>query len=374
MNLSERMIDWMERGWIPDFLIRAGIRRLCTQRLREIGAGDCQARQELLQAFIQEMDGSVIAPVPKSANEQHYELPPEFFGLTLGPRRKYSSCWYPQGVSTLEGAEVAALNATCQHAEIADGMDILELGCGWGSLTLWIAEHYPASRITAVSNSAPQRQFIVAEAQRLGLKNIRVITVDMNNFDIAQRFDRVVSVEMFEHMRNYRQLLARIAAWLRPGGKLFIHIFVHRDAAYAFETQGTDNWMGRHFFTGGIMPSDELPMHFQEDMRVLRRWRWDGTHYQRTANHWLANLDAHPNEAMKILCGAYGPDDAGRWLQRWRVFFMACAELFGYGVGQEWWVSHYLFHRLPRSADTAQINQEELKTCERQPFSDASAS
>jgi cyclopropane-fatty-acyl-phospholipid synthase len=228
---------------------------------------------------------------------------------------------------------------------LRDGQRILELGCGWGSLTLWMAAHYPNARITAVSNSNSQRVHILAEAARRSLHNVTVLTADMNAFETDGRYDRVVSVEMFEHMRNWAELLRRVGNWLVPGGRFFMHVFVHRSVPYAFDVRDASDWMSEHFFSGVMMPSDDLALRFQDDLRCLRRWRWDGTHYEKTANAWLANIDAQRNEVLPILAATYGDDAAGQWLQRWRIFFMACAELFGYNGGQEWWVSHYLFER-----------------------------
>ncbi|MCA9321407.1 MAG: class I SAM-dependent methyltransferase, partial [Planctomycetes bacterium] len=249
---------------------------------------------------------------------------------------------WTEGVNSLGEAEAQALVETCDRAGLADGQSILELGCGWGSLSLWMAERYPLSRITSVSNSAPQRAFIEQRAAERGLRNLEVITADMNDFDAPGRYDRIVSVEMFEHMRNYDRLFERVASWLAPGGSLFAHIFCHRDRAYPFETDGTDNWMGRYFFTGGIMPSADLLGRFPEHLRVSRQWRWDGTHYQKTAEAWLGNLDANREAVMPVLRAAYGPE-ANRWFHRWRVFFMSCAELFGYCDGTEWFVTHIRF-------------------------------
>ncbi len=243
-------IEWIEQGHMLDVVVRAGIRRLLVKRLDELAAGDAARAAALVEDFVEQMDGSAIAPLPHKANEQHYEVPAEFFALALGPHRKYSSCYWPEGAESLEQAEAAALRETAAHAGLDDGQHVLELGCGWGSLTLWMAAHYPASRITAVSNSASQRRWIEAEAARRGLTNVTVITADMNEFDTDETYDRIVSVEMFEHMRNWRALFARVHRWLMPGGRFFMHVFCHRSTPYAFEDSGPSDWMSRYFFSG----------------------------------------------------------------------------------------------------------------------------
>jgi len=342
MNL---LISLMERGVLPDPVIRLGIRLLHRRRLGQEEHGGVEVNREHQRQFFAELAGGPLAVATDAANRQHYELPPEFFGEVLGPRRKYSCCLYAAGVRDLARAEELMLAETCRRAGVADGMDLLELGCGWGALTLWMAENYPHARITAVSNSIPQRRHIEDSCRRSRLSNVRVVTADMNHFTTEERFDRVVSVEMFEHMRNYRELLRRIHGWLKDEGRLFVHLFCHREPAYRFETEGSDNWMGRYFFTGGIMPSDQLLFYFNEHLAVADHWRINGRHYQQTCEAWLRLMDERRGRIMPILETAYG-GEAGVWFQRWRVFFMACAELFGTNNGNEWFVSHYLLRRV----------------------------
>lgn len=350
MQLTSLAINLAEKGLVPDSVIRSGIRRLSETRLDEIHANNCEMGSQIESEFIAAMNNAPIALVPELANAQHYEVPAKFFELCLGKHRKYSSCFWLPDTKDLDEAEANALQLSCDHADLQDGQQILELGCGWGSLTLWIAAHYPNSKITAVSNSNSQREYITNTARDRGLNNIHVITCDMNTFTPSdfspqKQFDRIVSVEMFEHMRNHKALYGKVHDWLVPGGKFFMHIFVHRSTPYAFEVQGDDDWMSQFFFSGGMMPSDDLPLRFQEKLKLNRRWRWDGTHYEKTANAWLANMDKADDAITPILENTYGVKDTVKWRNRWRIFYMACAELFGYNNGQEWWVSHYQFER-----------------------------
>lgn len=344
-----------ENGILPDAAVRLAIRRLNAARLRQ-EAQRCDETE-----FARRLAAGSIAYATREANEQHYELPPEFFRLVLGKHLKYSGCYFPIGVTGLDDAESASLGLTCERAELEDGMNILELGCGWGSLTLWMAERYPNARITAVSNAAPQREFILDEAKRRDLSNIEVITADMNDFAAEGVCDRVVSVEMFEHMRNYDALLARIASWLAPGGKLFVHIFCHKRYPYIFEVGEGIDWMARYFFTAGLMPSYDLLTRFNRDLAPSQRWWLSGDHYARTAEAWLANFDARRDEIDALFARVYGTD-ADLWANRWRIFFLSCAELFGYGGGAEWGIGHYLFEPAAarseagaRDADLAQV-------------------
>jgi cyclopropane-fatty-acyl-phospholipid synthase len=337
----------LEANVVPDALIRMGIRHLLSETLREKTAPTVQEQRAQLMSHIAELKASPIAVQTTDANEQHYEVPTRFYQLCLGKRLKYSSALFPSGAETLDDAEEKMLALTCERAELADGQRILELGCGWGSLTLWMAEKHPTARITAVSNSRTQKEHIDAEARRRGLANIEVITCDMNVFEApeAGMYDRAVSVEMFEHMKNYRALMQKVARWLAPAGKLFVHIFTHHTLAYHYEDKGPSDWMTRYFFAGGQMPSDDLLLYFQEDLRIEEHWAVSGTHYQRTAEAWLANMDANRIEIWPLLESTYGSENAKRWWAYWRVFFMSCAELWGYRAGNEWHVSHYRFQR-----------------------------
>jgi len=334
MSLTGLAARAVERTPLPDAMARLGVGYLVGRARRQL---DAQAPDETL--FVREMDQRPIALATEDANRQHYELPAAFFALILGPRRKYSSCLYAAGDS-LAGAEDRALAETCAHAGLADGQDILELGCGWGSLSLWMAEHYPASRITAVSNSASQRAYIESEAQRRGLGGLRVITADMNDFAADATFDRIVSVEMFEHMSNWRALLTRARGWLKPDGRLFLHVFTHRSRPYSFEVADEADWIAQHFFTGGIMPSHGLIRRFPDLFSVEAEWRWSGDHYRRTALDWLANFDRNDAAVSVMLQDVYG-GDWRVWRRRWRLFFLATAGLFGDQGGDVWGVSHY---------------------------------
>lgn len=334
-------IDLCESSLLPDWLTRVGMRRLMARRLKSEAQKDLSTRE----LFRNALQTGPIAVHTDLANRQHYEVPERFFRTVLGKHLKYSCGYWDGTTRTLDQAEAAMLALTCERAALGDGMRILELGCGWGAVTLWMAEHYPASQIVAVSNSTTQKRFIDQQAASRQLRNVRVVTADVNDFSPDGIFDRVVSVEMFEHVRNYEELMRRVASWLTPTGQLFVHIFCHREFAYPFEEDGQYDWMSRNFFSGGTMPSETTLLGFQAALTLDQQWRVSGKHYERTANAWLQNTDEHYDDVLSIFEHVYGPSEAARWVQRWRMFFMACAELFGYENGQQWLVGHYRFNK-----------------------------
>jgi cyclopropane-fatty-acyl-phospholipid synthase len=336
MSVVSRMIGTAERVPLPDLVIRAAVQRLCSRTATRLASGNAESDA----FFADEMAAHAIAEHTEGANAQHYEVPAAFFAQVLGPNRKYSSCFYKEPKSTLQEAEEEALRQTVDHAELADGQSILELGCGWGSLSLWMARQFPHSQVMAVSNSRTQREYIEHEAAARGLTNLRVVTADMNEFDPQRQFDRIVSVEMFEHIMNWRELLRRVRSWLNPDGRFFMHVFTHRAGAYLFDRTDRDDWIARHFFTGGVMPSHHLIRQYQDLFEVEKEWRWSGTHYQRTALDWLGNFDSRRDEIEAVLRDVYG-SDTSLWMRRWRWFFLATSGLFGHAAGSEWGVSHY---------------------------------
>ena len=338
------MIDvLLEKNLLPDPLVRFGIRRLLRQRLGEIHHPSPELQ---VYQFAERLRAMPIAINTAESKEQHYEVPTLFYQRCLGPRLKYSSGYYKTGRETLAEAEEAMLALTCERARLADDLDILELGCGWGSLTLWMAEKYPSARITGVSHSRTQREHILGEARRRGLANVTIITRDMNDFMApAAAFDRVVSVEMFEHMKNWPRLMANVGRWLRPGGHFFAHVFTHSHFAYHFEVRDETDWMSKYFFTGGMMPAHDLFRRFQDDLKLVADWKVNGRHYAQTAEHWLKNMDAHEAEIMPLFAQTYGADQARKWWAYWRAFYLACAELWWFRRGEEWHVSHYLFRK-----------------------------
>jgi len=347
------LIDLAERRWLPDRLVRVGMRRLMAKRLKSESRGseaDIAKRQD---AFAAELATSPIAVETQSANRQHYEVPAAFFKLHLGPRLKYSSCLYATGRENIDGAESAMLGAYAERAELADGQRILDLGCGWGSFTLWAAARYPRSTIVALSNSRGQREYIEDECRARGLANVTVHTGNIVDFEfdaaaLRGGFDRVVSIEMFEHMKNYRLLFAKVARWLADDGRVFVHVFANREVAYHFEDRESDDWMTRYFFTGGTMPSFDLFKRFDEDLVVEKRWWVSGRHYERTANEWLHRMDVAREPIMALFRETYGERDARVWFNRWRMFYMAVEELFGFDQGATWGVGHYRFVKKAR--------------------------
>jgi len=335
----------IEQNKLPDFILRKGVRNLLKQRLDDEIAGDAEVQQQRFNDLLEELRNSPIAINTADANQQHYEVPTEFYQYCLGKHLKYSSGYWEEGVTDIDTSERDMLELTCQRADLQNGQDVLELGCGWGSLSLFMSSKFPESRFTVVSNSITQKAYIDQAAQERKITNLTVITADMNTFQIGQSFDRVVSVEMFEHMRNYKLLLHKVAGFLKEDGKLFVHIFTHETLAYKFEVKDETDWMSKYFFTGGIMPSNHLLTYFNDDLTIDKLWVVNGMNYSKTSEAWLSNMDSHEKEIMPIFEKTYGKDQAVKWWVYWRLFYIACAELFGYRNGNEWMVCHYLFKK-----------------------------
>ncbi len=335
----------IEQNKVPDILLRKGIRKLLKQRLDDENKGGVEAQQAHLMTLITQLKASPIAVNTMEANQQHYEVPTQFYQYCLGKNLKYSSGYWKDGVTDIDTSEDDMLALTCLRAGLRNDQQVLELGCGWGSLSLYMAAKFPKSIFKVVSNSRTQKMFIDGKAKERGIKNLVVITADMNTFSIDDQFDRIVSVEMFEHMRNYQLLMQKVASFLKPDGKVFIHIFTHKEYAYLFEVKDDTDWMSKYFFTGGIMPSDDLFFYFNDHLTVENHWHVSGTHYAKTSEAWLKNMEAHKKEIMPLFEAVYGKEQAVKWWVYWRLFYMACAELWNYNKGNEWMVSHYLFHK-----------------------------
>ena len=344
-RIEATITRWIEGGTAPNWVLEILIRSLCWQRLWVERTSNAEAQGQKLRRLIERLNNSPIADLPEKANEQHYEVPAEFYLRVLGKNLKYSSCYFPSANTSLDSAEDEMLRITIERSQIKDGDSILELGCGWGSLTLLMAKQFPNSKITALSNSGSQRKFILEQAKQRGLSNLEVVTSDINKFELNQQFDRIVSVEMFEHLRNYRELFKRISTWMKPESSLFVHIFCHYKYAYLYEPKGVGDWMSRYFFSGGTMPSEYLFSHFNQDLCIEQQWRVGGEHYARTARAWVKNLECNKRVLLPVLESIYGGGQGVRWFMRWKLFFLACAVLFGYRRGNEWLVAHYLFRR-----------------------------
>ncbi len=329
-----------EHGILPDSLLAYGIRQQCKLRLK-----DCLAYKDKLQKFISTLHQSPAAIEQDAANVQHYEVPANFYHYALGKHLKYSSAYWPEGCQTLDEAEAAMLSLSCERAELEDGQEILEIGCGWGSLTLWMAEHYPNSQITAISNSNSQRQFIEHQCLQRGFTNVNIITGDVTQFETDQHFDRIVSIECFEHLRNYAYIFEKMSNWLSDDGQCFLHVFCHSEYAYPFEDEGEDNWMAKNFFTGGIMPSYDLFKLFDNHLQVTNQWMVNGTHYEKTSHAWLENMDKNKNMIDDMFKHIDSKKERKIQFNKWRMFFMACREMFGYNEGKDWFVGHYRFKK-----------------------------
>jgi len=335
----------LEKNIFPDWLIRIRIRQLLDLRIKQEKKENAEAQLAHKINYVKSLKESPIAVHTKDANEQHYEVPSEFFTYVMGPRMKYSSGYWPYSSTSFAESEEAMLKLTVERAELSNGMRVLDLGCGWGSISLYVAEKFPKCKVVGVSNSKTQKQFIDQRAKERGLKNLTILTQDMNEFSTKDKFDRIISVEMLEHMKNYEKLFEKLSKFLNVGGKFFVHIFTHNTFAYPFEVIDETDWMAKYFFTGGQMPSDDLFLYFQKDFLIENHWRVNGTHYAKTSEAWYNNMLSNQDKVLEILSKTYGEKEKTKWFVYWKVFFLACAELWGYRNGEEWFVSHYLFRK-----------------------------
>ncbi len=345
-NKNYSLIDTLiGSGRLPDFVIRLGIKFLNKRRLQEHYSLSSEIRHEKLKEFMLQLKTGPISVNTKTTNAQHYELPTEFFKIVLGPKLKYSCSYFNSKKDTLAEADENMLNIYLQRAKIKNSDEILELGCGWGSLTVYMATQFPKSKITAISNSSVQKKYIDQLLKKRKIKNVNVITSDFNDFSTQKKFDKVVSIEMFEHIRNYEKAFQKVHSFLKKGGQCFIHIFAHREIAYPFEVKDDSDWMSKYFFTGGTMPSNHLFTYFCHPLKINDHWVVNGKQYTYTADKWLENMDANKERVLKIFQDVY-EDEYKIWYQYWRIFFMSVAELFGYKNGNEWVINHYLFEKV----------------------------
>ena len=337
--MSNLGIKLIELGVIPESILRVAIKKLIQKRLLEIPVNS-EVRKSQKANFIEELQSSPIALSTKIANEQHYEVPPAFFQEIMGAHLKYSCGLFDKNTISLDEAEENMLQLYIERLDIKNNQKILDLGCGWGSFSLYAAAKFPNSTFVAVSNSNDQIEFINNTAAARSLENIKAIKQDMNNLSLDESFDRIISIEMFEHMRNYGALLKKLRNHLHNDGKMFVHIFTHRDHPYPYEVRGPSDWMSKYFFTSGLMPSHDIFSYFEEDLVVEQSWKINGSHYARTCNLWLENHYKNKKTILDIFTGHY--PNPRQWFVRWQLFFLACEKLFAYNEGKEWFVSHYL--------------------------------
>ena len=325
-----------ESGFIPDALIKIAARYISNKRISKSSID--YDKPEIISA----LSKGVVAEKTSDANKQHYEVPPEYFYHVLGTNLKYS-CSLFDNVNLLDEAETSMLELYIERANIKDGHKILDLGCGWGSFSLYIAKKYPNTNITSVSNSSDQITYIKNEAQKRGLPNIKAYRMDVNSLELNTQFDRIISIEMFEHLRNYKLILSSLNNLLKPDGRLFIHIFCHKKLTYFYEMKNNFDWMTKYFFQGGIMPSKDIFEYFDDELEIINQWDINGNHYSKTCKAWLNNHYINRKKILDVFQKHY--DKPKIWFNRWRIFFLSCEAFFALNNGKEYFVSHYLLKK-----------------------------